>query len=418
MSENAFSRNRLLTFPRIMVLILNNISKSLSVELTNFFNQIHKGLTVSKQAFSQARYKVKSEGFIELNDIFVKSYYENGDYRLYKEQYLLLATDGSDYELPYEASLIETFGVADNKVGKQAICMAKGVKIWDLLNQLTVSSFLGHYDIAEIHHFKTAWVKATSLLNSRKEGRLLLLADMHYPSFWLIYELFKSEVDFVFRCPPTFCREIKAFMASDSNDQVLTISISNDVFRKSRFKKQMGAEHRVDAIEFRAVKYKQPTGEQTCLITSVSVEQLSHQDIVELYPYRWGEEVSYYFDKHRTEIENFSAKMAEGIKQDWYANTLHTNLAQLIIEDAQQIIDQELKDKKNKYHYRINRSVALGIIKDQIPHMLFGKEKPLLFYQRMIKLVVPHREPVRPKRSYPRIRKHKIKFSMNLRRVI
>jgi hypothetical protein len=417
-SDHDFCRERLLNFSTVMVIILNNISKSLSVELSNFFTQMRKGLSVSKQAFSKARYKIKAAGFIELNDVFVKAYYEGGDYQLYKGTYLLLATDGSDYELPYEASLIEAFGAADNKVGKQPICMAKGVKIWDLQNQLTVSSVLGHYDIAEIVHFKTAWADAKKLLSTRKEGRLLLLADMHYPSFWLIYDLFKTDVDFVFRCPPTFCREIKAFMAGDDNDKVLTIPIGLDTYRKSRFKRQMGAENMIDAIRVRAVKYTRPTGEQTCLITSIAVEKLTYYDIVDLYPYRWGEEVSYYFDKYRVEIENFSAKMPEGIRQDWYANTLNTNLAQLIVQDAQQILDEELKGKNNKYDYHINRSVALGIIKDEMPKMLFGKEKPITFYNRMIQLIIKHREPVRPNRSYPRIRKHKLKFSMNLRRVI
>ena len=42
--------------------ILNNISKSLSVELSNFFGRIRTGLSVSKQAFCKARYKVKSSG--------------------------------------------------------------------------------------------------------------------------------------------------------------------------------------------------------------------------------------------------------------------------------------------------------------------------------------------------------------------
>lgn len=401
-----------------MVIILNNISKSLSVELSNFFNQIRKGLSVSKQAFSQARYKIKSTGFIELNEVFVKSYYESGDYQLYNGEYLLLATDGSDYELPYEDSLIETFGVADNKVGKQPICMAKGVKIWDLLNQLTISSTLGHYNIAEMEHFKTTWADAKKVLNTRKEGRLLLLADMLYPSFWLIHDLFNTEVDFVFRCTPTFCREIKAFMAGDETDQLLTIPIGLDVYRKSRFKRQVGEKNMTESINVRAVKFTRPTGEETCLITSIPVEKLTYSSIIDLYPYRWGEEVSYYFDKYRVEIENFSAKMPEGIRQDWYASTLNTNLSQLIIEDAQQILEEELKDKNNKYDYHINRSVAVGIIKDEMPKMLFGKEKPITFYNRMIKLIVSHREPVRPNRSYPRIRKHKLKFSMNLRRVI
>ena len=188
--------------------MINNISKSLNVELVKFFSHLKSKLAATKQAFSKARYKIKWESFVELNDTLIKAYYENDNYKLFKGKYLLMATDGSDYELPYEKELVKEFGVADNGLTKQPICMAKGVKIWDISNKLTISSFLGHYDIAEINHFKIAWKHAKSLLESRTKGELLLLGDMHYPSFWLIHDLCISQVKFVFRCPPTFCRGI------------------------------------------------------------------------------------------------------------------------------------------------------------------------------------------------------------------
>ena len=171
-------------------------------------------------------------------------------------------------------------------------------------------------------------------------------------------------------------------------------------------------------LQVRALKFTRPNGETTCLVTSIRPEDLDYDSLCGLYPYRWGEEVSFNFDKNRTEIENFSAKMPQGIRQEWHANVLTTNLAQLLIEDAQELLDEEQCDSTNKYAYQINRSIALGIIKDEIPKMLFGKEKPDKFYSRMIKLIIRHREPVRPNRTFPRKRKHRLRFSMNLRRVI
>lgn len=79
--------------------------------------------------------------------------------RRWKDRWILLATDGSDYELPWEASLRDAFGVADNGQGSRPLCMAKGVKIWDVLNHVTLSAELGRYDKAELLHFKTAWSK-------------------------------------------------------------------------------------------------------------------------------------------------------------------------------------------------------------------------------------------------------------------
>lgn len=401
-----------------MITIINNISKSLSVELTKFLQRFRRGHLGTKQAFSKGRYKIKPEAFIDLNDTFIRAYYDQGDYQLYKDKYLLLASDGSDYELPWIEELREEFGVADNGLVAQPMCMAKGVKIWDILNRLTVSAHLGHYDVAEIRHFKVAWQKAMSLLSKQAPTDILLLGDMHYPSFWLMAGTQAQGVDFLFRCKPSFCREIKRFMRSNSVDKVLNIPIASDAARKSAFKKSTGLSEVPAKVQIRALKFTRPNGKKTCLVTSIGSAELDRESVYALYPYRWGEETSFHIDKNRMEVENFSAKMPQGIRQEWYANILATNMAQLIIEDAQQRLDKEQAQSSNKYDYQINWSVALGLIKDEIPKMLFGKEKPVTFYNRMSKLVLRHREPVRPDRAFPRKRKHRLRFSMNLRRII
>lgn len=401
-----------------MLAILNNISKSLGVELTKFFQRFRPGPIGSKQAFSKARYKIQAEAFIDLTDTFIRAYYEQGGYHLYRGRYLLLASDGSDYELPWNEEVQEAFGLADNIQNEQPMCMAKAVKIWDVLNHLTVSAELGRYDVAEIQHFKAAWQKACALLSGRVEANLLLLGDMHYPSFWLMADTQADGHDFLFRCPPTFCREIRQFMSSSALEAVLSIPIASDPMRKHQFTKKAPSSKVPKTVRVRALKFTRPNGETTCLVTSILPQDLDYECLCQLYPYRWGEEVSFNFDKNRTEIENFSAKMPQGIRQEWHANILTTNLAQLIIEDAQELLDEEQRDSTNKYEYQINRSVAFGIIKDEIPKMLFGKEKPLKFYTRMIKLIMRHREPIRPNRTFPRKRKHRLRFSMNLRRVI
>ena len=372
----------------------------------------------SKQSFSKARYKILPEAFVDLNDTFVQAYYELGGYRLYRGKYLLLASDGSDYELPWGEEVLQSFGMADNGQNKQPMCMAKATKIWDVLNGLTVSAELGRYDVAEIQHFKAAWQKALSLLPGRAQADLLLLGDMHYPSFWLMADIQALDANFLFRCPPTFCREVRQFMDSGTREAVLDIPIAADPVRKHSFKKKADSTNVPQALRLRALKFVRPNGETSCLITSVPAEDLEYDSICGLYPLRWGEEASFDFDKNRAEIENFSAKMPQGIRQEWHANVLATNLAQLLIEDAQELLDEEQCDSQNKYTYHINRSVALGLIKDELPKMLFGKEKPAKFYDRMIKLIIRHREPIRPNRTFPRKRKHRLRFSMNLRRVI
>ncbi|MDF0728253.1 hypothetical protein PY093_16430 [Cytobacillus sp. S13-E01] len=66
-----------LTFPEIILFVLNLVSKSLQIELNDFFVLIKKeGESISKQGFSQARKKIKPEAFKELFDTITKWFYQ------------------------------------------------------------------------------------------------------------------------------------------------------------------------------------------------------------------------------------------------------------------------------------------------------------------------------------------------------
>ncbi len=65
LEDNAFTRNRKLSFQDIISFILGLPRKSLPTELDLFFEE--KDFSVSKQAFSKARYKISSQAF---EDIF------------------------------------------------------------------------------------------------------------------------------------------------------------------------------------------------------------------------------------------------------------------------------------------------------------------------------------------------------------
>lgn len=400
----------------IVVMLLNNVSKSLSVEVTRFLQRMLGRFSHgSKQAFSKARYKLKAEAFVDLNDTFIRAYYESGAYQLYKDKYLVLATDGSDYELPWEEELRLEFGVADNG-GKKPMCMAKGVKIWDVLNQITVASLLDRYEKSEIRIFDILWQKTLQLLEGVQKHPVLLLGDMHYPSFPLMLDLIEGQTHFLFRCSHNFCREVVAFLKSEKQDAVLCIPLAGDADRTRKLRYVHKRKQIPSHLNVRALRISLSPTEQYCLLTSLPAQEVDMLSIRALYPLRWSEEVSFNFDKNRTEIENFSAKLPQGIRQEYYANTLYSNFVQLIVDDAQEILNEEQEQKQNKYNYRINRSVAAGLIKDEIPKMLFGKESPDAFYKRMLNLILKHRQPHRPGRSFPRIRKHRLRFSMNLRR--
>ncbi|WP_411679696.1 hypothetical protein [Clostridium thailandense] len=56
-------------FTDIILFILNFVKRSLQIELDEFFNKVQKNdVTITKQAFSQARRKVSHKAFICLLD--------------------------------------------------------------------------------------------------------------------------------------------------------------------------------------------------------------------------------------------------------------------------------------------------------------------------------------------------------------
>lgn len=62
-----------LTFPEIILFVLNLVTKSLQIELNDFFELMKKdGIAISKQGLSQARKKIKPEAFRTLFHTIVK----------------------------------------------------------------------------------------------------------------------------------------------------------------------------------------------------------------------------------------------------------------------------------------------------------------------------------------------------------
>jgi len=414
-NNRSFTRNRILTFNVVFVIILNKISKSINVEVNKFLTKILSPI-VSKQAFSKARYNLKASAFKALNKVFLQKYYERAPYKLYKKKYLLLAADGTNLHLPWTEELVSMFGQMDTGRMNHPMCIAKCIKIWDVLNQLNIDSQLYSYTTAEVEMFKDRWLKTFPVMRTMVSHPFILLGDMGFPSFWLLHLLNNQEVKYVFRCKKDFCTEVKEFIQSGKRNSIVKIDMSK-YRRKERMRKQGFTENLPEVIEVRIERVFKKTGEESYLISSLEQEELTSEELEKIYELRWGEEVSFYFDKYKMEAENFSAKKSEGIRQEWQAAMLGANIGQLLINDAQAKLDKKQAKSSNKYEYKINKSVALGLIKDELPLFVLGIESYKSFYNRMIESIMKFKEPIRPDRISPRKTKHNLRYHMNRRKI-
>lgn len=76
-----FTRNSAkMNFSDAVYFILRKITKTMQIELDNFFEKCKESVTnMTKQAFSQLREKINPEAFIDLNDSFINWFYSDGD---------------------------------------------------------------------------------------------------------------------------------------------------------------------------------------------------------------------------------------------------------------------------------------------------------------------------------------------------
>ena len=424
-----FTRNRVLTFSILIIMRLNILNKSLSVELekiSNLFSKISTFSTPSKQAFSKATSHIKWEGFKYLNDFFVKDYYSRSGSLKFADKYILVAADGSDIELPNSPKLKAHFGEYNNgqMLGQ---CMAKCVKLYDVLNHINISSVLSPYNAKDTKGFSEKslfdiQIAALPELIDLQEKNLIVIGDKYYPCFHYFYSLPMQHLNFVFRCAASFCLEVKEFAQSNKLDAELSIDmkISHRKYGKSVNRPMPdGTVCQLDIpdiIKVRCVRVKRKDGTDMFILTNLPSKELSRQEVGEIYDLRWGEETSFGLDKNVLEVENFSTKTVNGILQEFHAKTLTANIAELLVMDAQNTLDEEQSTKDNKNSLIINRKISYGLVKDEIVLLLNGNEPADLWFARMSRKILRYRSPVRKGRFFPKKRKYKTKFSMNMRR--
>ncbi|EMY79580.1 hypothetical protein LEP1GSC060_0424 [Leptospira weilii serovar Ranarum str. ICFT] len=91
-----------------------------------------------------------------------------------------------------------------------------------------------------------------------------------------------------------------------------------------------------------------------------------------MYGKRWNIETHFRFEKYSLELENVASKTSIRFLQEYYAKILTFNLASLLIQEAQIEYDQSIQNKKvkTKYDYKINKNIAIGILKGELPRLL------------------------------------------------
>jgi hypothetical protein len=416
-SEDFIRKSGKLNFYTYVLLGISVIKNSLAVEVYNLLT-INKLNPISKSAYSQSRYKIQSKLYQVLNNLFLSLVYEvvisssveaNTELSLKKWRgYFLEAIDGTCLVLAQTKELGDYFGKHKNGAGKSKIVetvMAKCLVRADLLNKYVVQNEVFKTTESELSICKT-WLWQ---LNSNS----ISIFDRGFGSAAMFAYLVRNNKPFVCRLKISFNRVVKDFMAGDLTDTEVYFTIGkSETFVNQALSTEKDGDLAIKDIPdtlikkgttvlVRLVKVVLPSGEIEVLATNLMDKTaITVADLADLYRQRWGVETVIDSLKNQLLMMVFSGLKPEAILQDIYATIFVYNLRQLLINEAQLLINEQVKEniKPNKYEQKVNKNVALGLLKTKII-TLFLVEEPEQIIEDLVILFAKNKIPVIPNKQ-------------------
>jgi Transposase DDE domain. len=390
-----FTRERQLTFKRIVGLLINLPKRSLSIEVREFFDNLSSDEHCSKSAFCMQRSKLKPAFFQKWNQFLVRLfYYHHRDNLKRWKGYLIQAVDGSTVCLPDKEDVVEYFGVHENQ--HTSVPMARIMQVHDVLNNIIVWG-----DIYPIKRSENSIIEQNLHQIPRHS---ITLFDRGFPSFALIYLLEKQLSLFVIRAKVDFNLEIKKFVKSSQKDIIIYFSPNKKA--QNHLAEQGHIVCAETKVKVRLIKVILPSGEVEVLITNLFDEQLfPTKAFSSLYSLRWGIETCYGIEKNQQQMEIFSGHRVVCILQDYYATVFVHNMQSLIEKQSQSYL--AAVSKKRKYEYKINRNISWAILKNTLFKVFIIETDTQQMLLKMQSRFEECLEPARPNRKAKRMLKQK-----------
>lgn len=419
MKNTNFIRNRLLNCRFLFLFILNLLKQSIAIELINF-SQYFNSPSVTRSALSKARVKLSPSAFISLNNILTNEFYADNLIQNFNGLNIY-AIDGTTLELPIDSqNIIEKYGGATNQTNS-VVPMARASYLYDVINGIVFDAIIAPYKASErdlaIQHLEK--LRECRSLESLQKS--LVIMDRGYPSAALIIYMVMHNIPLLMRCNKKFMKEIDSIAAAGKRDKIIKFSVDREGTAKVAIQKLFPNLPRKSVITLRVIIVTLNTGEKEILITTLlDKQEYPFKIFLKLYFNRWGIEGIYKFHKVDLRVENWSGKSCIVIEQDFHALVLASNARALIALEAHfemEKVKRPTKEISNKYICKINKNVSIATLKNELVGVLMNHNASIEdFCENVKQIMKKNLIPIRPGRTFRRIRKHPHrKYHMNLR---
>lgn len=374
-----FTRERVLTFPVLFTLMLTKGLKSLQLRLNEYLSAALTSTSsgasgiapVTAMAYCKARMKLKHTAFIELNKrAVVDVMYGDDDYATFKG-FRLLGQDGSLVQLPDEDEVKEQFGTRPFRNTQHDVsgehCFALASVCWDVLNRVAVDARL----LPVKTHETTAAVDQLDALCQADilSAADLVIEDRGYDCYRMMAAIRRTGAHFLIRCKRHSGMKVADEMLAGNgpDEQIVTIPMPEHLANREEY------QGLPTSLSVRFVRVVLDNGTVEVLATSVlDDQQLTADDLRELYWLRWGIETFYGLLKTRLNLENFSGYSVEAIRQDFFATIFLCGVESIFTMDA----EETLAKKKAGHPKKVNKAVSFNAIKSHA-FELFYSNKPI-----------------------------------------
>lgn len=367
MRRQDFTRQCQLTFPVVMLFILQKTVKSVQRHLHEFLNRLAGDELfepVSAGAVTHARAKLKHTAFVELNnDVVVPAIY--GEEPLKQIQrwrgHRLLGIDGSTLRLPNHPELFEQFTPvpinSEPNIATKRYPQARISVLYDLLNGVGLDGQLRPGSQGEVG------LAVEQLYQAGYQD--IIVTDRGYTGYPYLSAVISRGLHFISRCSTgSFAAAQELFRMDRAGRSIITKIMAAPDQR----------EHLRDCgrkleLTVRFISLRLPTGDLEVLATSLIDEQkYPTEEFREVYHSRWNQETFYFLLKSRLDLENFSGHTAEAVRQDFYSTLLLSNIESVLIEPAANTLEKESQNLQ--YPQRVNHAVSYHAIKDRLIDLL------------------------------------------------
>jgi hypothetical protein len=364
-----FSRQCVLTFPILMLLLLQKSLKSLQAHLQEFLGQLAGGAVapqLSGGALTHARTKLRASAFVELNTSAVLGTVYGAEYAGLVQRWFghrLLSVDSSLLRLPGSVAVGEAFGwvqCANQRGASERYPEGRVSVLYDVLNQVGLEALLVSSKVAETQ-------LAQRHLGAVQPGDVLL-NDRGYTGYGWLAAVRKAGAHFVSRCSRGSFAAAQELFARDEAD----VSVAVTLRAPREVRAQCRERNWPLELRVRLVTVRLSSGELEVLATSLAEETAYPTPCFgAVYWRRWGQETYYGRLKGRLDLEHGSGQTVAAVEQDFQATVLLSNVESVVSGPAQAQLAGRTAGRQQPA--QINRAVSLHALKHRLIDLLTSR---------------------------------------------